>query len=139
MKQPVYKPGYLNVFPNFKHQHRKDGFGCARLSPKSLGPVIHTMPNLPPALNIENYHQGAKFWKFELSRSGDILEPFIKKRIEMYKSNIPMRHKYDRKTLQQYNRNINIPCFSAYYTVKGEEKDIITFNVDIFTVIIMND
>lgn len=21
--------GYLNVFPNFKHQNRKDGFGCA--------------------------------------------------------------------------------------------------------------
>lgn len=122
MKQPVYKQGYLNVFPNFKHQYRKDGFGCARLSPKSLGPVIHTMPNLPPALNIENYHQGAKFWKFELNESGDILEPFIKKRIEMYKSNVPIRHKYDRKTLRQFNRNINIPCFSVYYTKKGEEK-----------------
>ena len=73
MKKPEYKKGYLNVFPNSKHQDRKDGFGCASLSPKSLGPVQHTMPNLPPAFNIENYHQFAKFWAFELDKNNNIL------------------------------------------------------------------
>jgi len=57
MKQPDKIEGYLKVFPNFKHQNRSDGFGCASLSPKSLGPVDHGMPDLPIALNIENYHQ----------------------------------------------------------------------------------
>ena len=40
----------------------------------------------------------------------------------MYKSSIPLRHKYDRKTLKQFNKNINIPLFSIYYTENGEEK-----------------
>ena len=52
MKAPEDFKGYLKVFPNYKHQNRKDGFGCSKLSPKSLGPVIHNMPNLPPNLKI---------------------------------------------------------------------------------------
>ena len=57
----------------------------------------------------------------------------------MYKSSMPLRHKYDRKTLKQFNKNINIPLFSIYYTKNGEERDIIIFNVDIFIVIIMKN
>ena len=40
MKSPDYNKGYLNVFPNFKHQFRTDGFGCSSLSPMSLGPSL---------------------------------------------------------------------------------------------------
>lgn len=34
MKNPIYVKGYLNVFPNYKHQNRPDGFGCMSLSPQ---------------------------------------------------------------------------------------------------------
>ena len=121
MKNPEYVKGYLNVFSNYKHQNRKDGFGCMKLSPKSLGPVDHGMPNLPPAKTIENYHQFAKFWKFELDSEGKILNKYKKTRADAYLDPIPYRHKYDRKTLSQYNNNINIPEFSAYYGKNGKE------------------
>jgi len=122
MKMPDYIKGYLNIFPNYKHQNRKDGFGCARLSPKSLGPIMHSMPNLPPAKNLENYHQFAKFWKFELDKDNQILDKYIKARAKAYQDPIPYRHKYDRKTLKQCNNNINIPEFSVYYTKDGKER-----------------
>ena len=41
MKPAEEIPGFLKVFPNFKHQTRVDGFGCSSLSPMSLGPVEH--------------------------------------------------------------------------------------------------
>jgi len=124
MKNPEYVKGYLNVFPNYKQQNRKDGFGCMRLSPKSLGPVVHNMPHLPEATTIENYHQFSKFWRFELDDNGDILEQYKLDRIEAYTAP-PMRHKYNKKTLSQYNnnnnKNINIPEFSMYYDKDGNE------------------
>jgi len=120
MKPPEYVPGYLNVFPNYKHENRQDGFGCSRLSPKSLGPVEHNMPNLPPATTIENFHQFSKFWKFELDEKGNILEERKNERVIAYTSE-PKRHKHDKKTLSQYNKNINIPEFSMYYDKDGNE------------------
>jgi len=57
MREVEDQPGFLKVFPNFKHQTRKDGFGCMTLSPKSLGPVRHSEQGLPEALTIENWHQ----------------------------------------------------------------------------------
>ena len=60
MKPPEHIDGYLKVFPNFKHQNRKDGFGCASLSPKALGPVSDGSRH---AKNIENFHQGAKIFE----------------------------------------------------------------------------
>ncbi len=57
MKEPISIDGFLNVFPNYKHQNRKDGVGCMKLSPKYLGPVEHGQFGLPPAKNIENFHQ----------------------------------------------------------------------------------
>src|SRR3989344_6186531 len=41
MKEPEHNDGFLKVFPNFKHGHREDVFGCATLSPKSMGPIEH--------------------------------------------------------------------------------------------------
>jgi hypothetical protein len=120
MKNPTYIEGYLNVFPNYKQQNRKDGFGCMRLSPKSLGPVNHNMPGLPPATTIENYHQFSKFWDFELDDNDNILEKYKIDRINAYTAP-PMRHKYDKKTLLKYNNNINIPKFSMYYDKDGNE------------------
>ena len=60
MKSVPLDSNYLNVFPNFKHGGRKDGIGCSTLSPMSIGPIDHGQPGLPPALNLENLHQGNK-------------------------------------------------------------------------------
>lgn len=68
MKSPEYHEGFLKVFPNFKHENRKDGYGCKSLSPMFLGPVDHGQPGLPPAKNIENFHQGSKCFKEELGK-----------------------------------------------------------------------
>lgn len=121
MSSPEHIKGYLNIFPNFKHQNRKDGFGCSKLSPKSLGPINHGMLGLPPSKNLENYHQFSKFWKFELDKDNKIKQKYIENRKIAYLDPIPYRHKYDRKTLKEENNNINIPEFSMYYDKDGNE------------------
>lgn len=115
IKSPPYIEGYFNVYPNYRHQNRKDGYGCARLSPKSLGPVEHKMPNLPTAKNIENYHQFAKFWDFELDENGNVLPEFFQKRIDGYQDDEPHRHKYPKDVIKKYSNNINIPTCSIFY------------------------
>jgi hypothetical protein len=70
MKSPEYNKGFLKVFPNFKHQGRKDGYGCKKLSPMFLGPVQHGQPGLPPSENIENFHQGSKCFEEEIDEVG---------------------------------------------------------------------
>jgi len=118
MKKPDIVKGFLNVFPNFKHQNRKDGYGCSKLSPKSLGPIKHSMPNLPEAKNLENYHQFAKVWKFELDQNGNVLDEYFKKRIEGYNNIEPFRYKYQKKFLLEKNGTLT-PEFSVYYDMEG--------------------
>lgn len=120
MMKPVdYKDGYRPIFPNFKHKNRKDGYGCPALSPKSLGPVKHIMPNLPPAFNLENFHQFAKVWSFELDSKGNQKPEYVEARRKAYLDQIPHRHKYDRKELAKIGPNVNIPAFSLYYKADG--------------------
>lgn len=122
MMKPVdYVPGYYPIFPNFKHHNRKDGFGCKSLSPKSLGPVNHIMPNLPQALNLENFHQFSKHWQFEFDK--DVLKhEYLEARRKGYLDPVPHRHKYERKVLEKYDKNINKPSCSIFYTKDGEER-----------------
>lgn len=119
MKKVNYVENYLCVFPNFKHDNRADGFGCSELSPKSMGPINHDMPNLPPAKNLENYHQFAKVFKFEINEN-KVTPEAMAYRIKGYKDTTPHRHKYDRKMLNE--KNVNIPEFSVYYNKEGEER-----------------
>jgi hypothetical protein len=121
MQDVEYINGYMCIFPNFKHQNRQDGFGCAELSPKSIGPIEHGMPNLPSAKNLENYHQFSKFWDFEFDDNNKLRAKYLEKRKEGYLDETPHRHKYDRKTLKKYNKNINIPKCSIYYDKYGKE------------------
>ncbi len=125
MKGLEYVDGYYPVFPNYKHGNRKDGYGCPALSPKSMGPITHIMPKLPPALNLENFHQFAKVFPFELDENGRQKLEYFEARIVAYHDPIPHRHKYDRKELKKkmgQDKNINIPAFSLYYTAQGEER-----------------
>jgi hypothetical protein len=122
LKPPVYIEGYRLIFPNYKHQNRKDGFGCMKLSPKSLGPVIHNMPNLPIAENLENFHQYAKFWKFELDEEGNIKEEYIKYRKNGYKNPVPMRHKYPKSYILKKNNKKLGQEFAMCYDQNGKER-----------------
>lgn len=126
MKQPDHYDGYLKVFPNFKHQNRKDGFGCMSLSPKSLGPVNHIMSNLPIAKSIENYHQGAKIFNGEVDGNNQIKKESLEIRKEIYQDKIPYRHKFDhpqaKKMIIPDMNNKNIPLFSVYYDKNGNER-----------------
>lgn len=92
MTAPDDIPGYLKVFPNFKHQNRQDGFGCSRLSPMSLGPIHHMQPGLPPAKNLENFYQGSKCFLGEMT-NGIPSAIFHQNRLQWYQDSTPHRHK----------------------------------------------
>jgi len=112
-RNPEHVPKYIKIFPNYKHQNRKDGFGCSDLSPKSLGPIHHGEPGLPIALNLENYHQSSKCFKHETDSKGDPKEEFWMLLKERYQDPEPKRHKFDKKILQQQNQNVNVPLFTV--------------------------
>lgn len=103
------KEGFLNVFPNFRHGGRKDGLGLPSLSPKSIGPIHHNQPGLPPALNLENFHQGSK-WFPGVSRAA-----FEANRLHMYMDPVPHRH-------SPHSKNKNIPECFVWVDEVGEHK-----------------
>jgi len=120
MQKPEYVERYLTVFPNFKHNNRVDGLGMAMLSPKHIGPITHWMPNLPPAKNLENFHQFAKVFPSEVDSQGNVTKESIDERREAYEDNMPYRHK-PAALLKGNDGNKNIPLFSVYYDKKGNE------------------
>ena len=128
MKNPPDVPGFVKVFPNFKHANRSDGLGYATLSPKSMGPVNHVQPGLPPAKSIENYHQFNKVFAWELNKDGSINDDFFAKQKEAYLDSVPHRHKFSSDEIKQMKRqlnddsNINVPKFSVHLTRSGEMK-----------------
>lgn len=81
------KHAYLNVFPNYRHANRLDGYGCSTLSPMKLGPVVHGMPGLPNALNLENFWQQSKRFASETD------DQFRANRIKGFNDEVPHRHK----------------------------------------------
>lgn len=93
--------GYVRVFPNYRHQNRKDGIGMTSLSPMRLGPVYHGQPGLPWSLNLENFHQGSKRFSSELDD-----QQFHLSKCAWYMDNMPHRHK-------QRGRN---PCYFSWVT-----------------------
>ena len=110
LRNPDTVAGYIKVFPNYKHQNRKDGYGCMKLSPKFLGPVIHGQPGLPHALNIENFHQGSKCFREEVDVNNDQSyspsKSYYKNRLDFYNDPVPHRHKF-----KGQGKNKNIPVF----------------------------
>ena len=116
MRNPEYVKGYLNVFPNYKHQNRSDGFGCMKLSPKSMGPIKHGQKGLPDALNLENFHQFSKVFKEEVDEKGDPSETYYKNRLEGYLDSMPHRHKY-----KGDGKNKNIPLYFLWVDKDGVE------------------
>nr|WNL49996.1 hypothetical protein MarFTMF_480 [Marseillevirus sp.] len=117
MKEVPLQEGWLNVFPNFRHQNRRDGFGCASLSPMSLGPVEHVHPALPPAKNIENFYQGSKVFQQEVDKDGNPTALFYENRERLFSDEVPHRHKY-----KGTGKNKNIPLYFLWMKENGEEE-----------------
>jgi hypothetical protein len=115
MKDVECRPGFYNIFPNFNHGNRKDGFGCPSLSPKSMGPINHGQKGLPPAKNLENFHQGNKVFPSEVDEKGNPLPLFYKTQLEMYNDKIPHRHK-------EASKKNNVPLYSIWIEADGKEK-----------------
>ncbi len=116
MKNPEQIDGYLNVFPNFMHGNRKDGYGCATLSPKSIGPI--SSHKLPLAHNLENFHQFSKFYEFEIDKeSGIIKQDALQNRINGFNDKKPHRHKFNKGSIANSKA-----LFSMYYDKHGNER-----------------
>lgn len=125
MKEPPYNEGYLKVFPNYKHQNRSDGFGCASLSPKYMGPIDHGMPGLPIAKNLENFHQFSKVFTTDADENGNPTQEFRELRIRAFNDPIPHRHKYEYPEIKKIvgeNGNVNKPLYSIFSDKEGNEK-----------------
>lgn len=127
MRNPEHKDGFLKVFPNFKHGGRRDGFGCPSLSPKSMGPVHHTQPSLPPSKNLENLHQGNKVFPSEVDEKGEATKVFFKTQKDMYESNIPLRHKAAAEAYTKGVKNKNVPLYSLWEMPDGSKKKMTYF------------
>jgi hypothetical protein len=114
MKKVELKPGYLNIFPNFKYGGRKDGLGMPELSPKKMGPVNHCQPGLPPAMNLENLFQGSKCYPSECDETGNPNQKFYETQKAMFTDPIPHRHK-------DASGHKNVPVYSVWITKEGKE------------------
>lgn len=113
-KKVPHVPGYLSVFPNFRHQFREDGFGCSSLSPMSLGPVRHSEPGMPDAKNLENYHQFAKAFPCDVDPETKIpVYGFWVGAKSGYLDSNPHRHKYNLQLLLANGPKGNLPLYSA--------------------------
>jgi len=112
MREAGLVPGYINVYPNFRHGGKKDGLGLPSLSPKSIGPVQHGQPGLPPALNLENFHQGNKVFPVEVDADGNPTQVFFETQRQMYEDPTPRRHKKAAKSSS--HKNQNVPLFSLW-------------------------
>jgi len=117
MRAPALKSGTLNVFPNNRHGKRKDGYGAPELSPMRLGPVNHKQPGLPPALNIENYHQFNKVFPNEVDeKTNDPLPVFYTRQRAAYLDPVPHRHKFPLSEMKKLGKgkNANVPLYSVH-------------------------
>lgn len=92
---PIIQDGYIAVYPNFVASYRRaNGAGLPALSPMSLGPVTHSHPGLPPALNLENYWNGSKLFACETDEEGNPLPIWYERRISKWLDSVPTRWKF---------------------------------------------
>eukprot|EP01125_Pyxidicula_operculata_P004970 TRINITY_DN1835_c0_g1_i1.p1 TRINITY_DN1835_c0_g1~~TRINITY_DN1835_c0_g1_i1.p1 ORF type:complete len:269 (-),score=39.59 TRINITY_DN1835_c0_g1_i1:39-845(-) len=124
---PTPEPGYLMVFPNYKHGGRADGIGYPDLSPMRLGPVEHGQPGVVQCLNIENYHQFNKCYSWEYdNKSGQILDVFFKRRDQAYRDSTPHRHKFDKQFIDNQVQidpsALRTPLFTVHLDSEGGQR-----------------
>lgn len=115
---PEYRIGYLNVYPNYLHDNRKDGLGLKTLSPMNIGPILHGQPGLPPAMTLENLHQGNKVFPHEVGPDGKPTAAFFELQESMYKSTTGMRHKPGTKGVKPAYSVWRVPCENDAYELR---------------------
>lgn len=96
-----YPDGYVPIFPNRRHQNRKDGFGCSSLFPMAM-PDTHSLKikvgkQIWEATCLENFWQGAKVFDKDIDEKEELTEDYYKMRNSVWSSETPCRHKYDPK------------------------------------------
>jgi hypothetical protein len=152
MKNPENTPGFIQVFPNYKHENKTKIinneyviYGCYKLSPKYLGPVKHGQPiskleqkilnkrkgSIPDSYNIENFHQGSKCFKNEIDENKKPLKEYYENRNKFYLDKKPHRHKFKINKKNKNNddnnkNNKNIPEFFVWVD-KNEEENYLTY------------
>jgi hypothetical protein len=88
-----------------------------------MGPVIHNMPNLPQAKNLENFHQFSKVFQSEVDENGDPTPAFREMRIRAFGDPVPHRHKFDYPEIKKMTQgNINKPLYSVFSDSNGTER-----------------
>ena len=119
MKALMFHTGCVMILPNNRHgKHFMAAFDCCELSPMRLGPVAHGQPGLPPARNIENFHQGSKCYREEMDDKGWPSKLYAANRLAFYNDPEPHRHKYDKGSNKD---NKNIPEFFVWIDKVGKE------------------
>ncbi len=111
---PAYEDGYANIFPNYMHENRYGGVGMRSLSPKSMGPVEHPQPGLPPSKNLENFHQFSKWFP------GETKQEFRDAQIKAFNDPEPHRHKPQAQVVKR-GENKNIPRCWLWTRADGTE------------------
>lgn len=88
------KDGCYTVLPNNRAKSNHELIlAMPALSPMRLGPVEHNQPGLPPARNLENFHQFNKCFQSELDAAGNPLPIFFERQLAGYEDEVPHRHK----------------------------------------------
>jgi hypothetical protein len=121
MKNPLVRDGWLNVYPNYKDGGRKTGLGLPSLSPKSIGPVHHGQPGLPPGSDLENVHQHNKVFPAEVDSDGNPSPLFYENRLKGYLDPVPHRHKSTAVAIGGKGTSKNVPLYSIWVDKSGAE------------------
>lgn len=123
LKRPDLLPGYINILPNNRAKTSHYGLAYNELSPMRLGPVNHGQPDLPPSLNIENFHQGSKCFTEEIivDEKGQYIpgELYYTNRLHFYTDPVPHRYKY-----KGDKKNKNIPKYFVWVDKEGKENHL---------------
>lgn len=114
-QQPTFVQGFMNVYPNFKHANLYGGWGAPELSPKSMGPVEHGQPGLPPAKNLENFHQFSKLFP------GETTQGFRASQKKAFADPEPHRHKPEALLKKKSGQNKNVPLCWIWTRQDGTE------------------
>lgn len=102
--------GKITVLPNSANRtslERKDrALNMSSLSPRCCGPVEHGQPGVPPALSIEGFHQGSKYF----AEMGSMEKFRETQRIIFADPSAPRHNPFARKN----GKNRNIPEFFVW-------------------------
>ena len=119
---------FYTVLPNAKApKGNAVVFGMRSLSPMLLGPVLHGQPYVPPAENLENFHQFNKVFPNEIGVDGNPTQKWDTMRLVGYLDTEPHRHKFGPSKAEHMRAvgaakdgNANVPLYSVFFAPDGK-------------------